>query len=214
MISSIRWGTSFGTVMVSKNRILPCFFEVTLSFTQNTLSEYEQSIALERVAVLFAQMLDSAILISSDHELLDLFECGTDTRVLTLPDQPSVQLLGQALLEKISAITEGKLLVDFMSISSSETAGTEYILDATDSDPGLMSTVTELGTPAWWLRNDLTVSDYVHDLESGGQVILGTDLAWIDLELGWQPPQVLPESGAEVVPFRPRVVGTKNETKH
>jgi hypothetical protein len=214
MISSIRWGTGFGTVVVSENRILPCFFEVSLSFTQNTTSEYEQSIALERVSVLFSQVLESALLISAEHELLDLFECGTETRVVTLPDQPSMQLLGQVLLEKISAVTEGKILVDFLSISSSETAGAEYILDATDADSRFSTSVTELGTPAWWLRNDLTVSDYIHDLESGEQVILGTDLAWTDLELGWQPPQQIPESGAEVVPFRPRVVGTKNETKH
>lgn len=216
MITSTRWSSSFGTVMVSESGLFPCFFEVSLSFTPNTDSHHEQQVALERLEAFFSQMLDSALLISEDHELLDLFECGTDCQVLTLPDQPSTQLLGQALLEKVSVITEGKLLVDFLSISSSETGSAEYILDAADTDAVLAGATTDLDTPAWWLRNDLTISDYVHELESGERIILGTDLSWEQLHLGWHPEMNVPETGAEVLPFRPHLVDVKpkNETQH
>jgi hypothetical protein len=165
-------------------------------------------VALERISVFFNQVLDNALIIHAEHQLVDLFECGTNTRVLMLPTEPSIQVLALALMEKISAIVQDRLLIDFVSVSSSLTGAAEYMFDLSDTDPRLTASDT------WWKRADLTISDYVHELESGETIVLGLDFNWGELGLSWEPEAITELSEpARIVPFRPRVVPANDNNK-
>jgi hypothetical protein len=212
MITAIRWGTRFGCVIVANDLVLPNFYEITLNFTQNTESDHEHMVALERLGVFFSQALDNSLVINAQHSLVELFECGTDTAVLMLPAEPSIHTLTLALMEKISAIVQDRLLIDYLGISSSLTGNTEYVFDPSDSEIKLKPAAGISTAQPWWTRNDLTINDYVHELESGEQIILGQEFSWEELGLGWVPEQQVraPAETARVMPFKPRVVDTGN----
>lgn len=209
MSSNIHWSARISSVLVQSDQILPNFYDLTLNFAVITDNKYEQKVAFDRIRAFVLEIVDNALIISEDHDLLELFEAGTNTRVLTLPDEPSDQLFCAALMEKINAITEGKLLILYAGIQSLQAQGLSYNFDSEDSDPRLdrTSISSDSKLPPWWKRSDITINDYQHELpDSQEAFIRGIDLTWQDLELAWTPPEdnANADTSAEVMEFRPR----------
>jgi hypothetical protein len=212
MITSIRWSVSFGCVVVSEDVIQPNFYDLSLSFVQNTNSEYEQQIALERVKTYFSEALNNCVLIDENHQLAELFESSEQSRVMMLPGDPGIQLVTMALLEKIKSIVENKLLIEFASISSTLTGALDYSFDPAEFDPRLERSRVHNDLPPWWKRCDFTINDYVHELDTGETTIRAIDISWEDVGLGWAPHESHEqESPAEILPFKPRLVSKISE---
>jgi hypothetical protein len=95
------------------------------------------------------------------------------------------------LYYKLSAITEERLLIDEVEISSSLGEGLIYI-------HGEHENVDELAIPDWWKSVDMVHCD--PDMFASDEIVTLADInVWRDLNLEWPDEEKEPETGNTVV---------------
>jgi hypothetical protein len=165
-------------------------YSVTLSMLTNSLDGTINNIALDRIKYFIYTELDSSIFINSaDTERCAKF-IDAGLKITTIPDAPVDQLIGIMLHYKLSAITEERLLIDEVEISSSLGEGLVYI-------HGEHENVDDLAIPDWWKSVDLVHCE--PELIDTDEIVTLANLAvWRDLDLQWPDEEEL-ETGNTVV---------------
>ena len=165
-------------------------YSVTLSMLTNSLDGTINNIALDRIKYFIYTELDSSIFINSaDTERCAKF-IDAGLKITTIPDAPVDQLIGIMLHYKLSAITEERLLIDEVDISSSLGEGLVYI-------HGEHENVDDLAIPDWWKSVDLVHCE--PELIDTDEIVTLANLAvWRDLDLQWPDEEEL-ETGNTVV---------------
>jgi hypothetical protein len=166
-------------------------YSVNLSMLTNSLDGKINNIALDRIKYFIYTEIDSTIFINSadTERCIKFIDAGL--KITTIPDTPVDQLVGIMLYHKLSAITEERLLIDEVEISSSMGEGLIYI-------HGEHENVDELAIPDWWKSVDMVHCD--PDLiDSDETVTLANLNIWRDLNLEWPDEEKEPETGNTVV---------------
>jgi len=165
-------------------------YMVTLSMLTNSLDGKINNIALDRIKYFIYTEIESSIFInSSDTERCAKF-IDAGLKITTIPDTPVDQLIGIMLYHKLSAITEDRLLVEEIEISSSLGEGLIYV-------HGEHENVDELSIPDWWKSVDLVHCDQ-ELIDNDAIVTLANLTIWRDLDLQW-PDEEESETGNTVV---------------
>jgi hypothetical protein len=166
-------------------------YSVSLSMLTNSLDGKINNIALDRIKYFIYTEIDSTIFINSaDTERCAKF-IDAGLKITTIPDTPVDQLVGIMLYHKLSAITEERLLIDEVEISSSLGEGLIYI-------HGEHENVDELAIPDWWKSVDMVHCD--PDLIDSDEIVTLANLnIWRDLNLEWPDEEKEPETGNTVV---------------
>ena len=166
-------------------------YMVTLSMLTNSLDGKINNIALDRIKYIIYTEIESSIFINSaDNERCAKF-IDAGLKITTIPDTPVDQLIGIMLYHKLSAITEDRLLIEEIEISSSLGEGLIYV-------HGEHENVDELSIPDWWKSVDLVHCE-PELIDSDEIVTLANLTVWRDLDLAWPDEEKESETGNTVV---------------
>ena len=166
-------------------------YMVTLSMLTNSLDGKINNIALDRIKYIIYTEIESSIFINSaDNERCAKF-IDAGLKITTIPDTPVDQLIGIMLYHKLSAITEDRLLIEEIEISSSLGEGLIYV-------HGEHENVDELSIPDWWKSVDLVHCE--PELIGSDEIVTLANLTvWRDLDLAWPDEEKESETGNTVV---------------
>lgn len=150
-------------------------YQIVLGMITNTDDHYEQNIAYERIKFWLTGIFSSSILISNSNPLLEQYK-ATKARLITLPDDPVDQLVGIMLCCKLNAITEDRLIITDVDITSVQ--GDHMIYHHSEDE-----NTGPFAMPGWW--NDPRPS--FNDLKDNGKIIsISGHNDWKSLDLGWE----------------------------
>ena len=165
-------------------------YMVNLYMLTNSNDGATNNIALDRIKYFIYTEIDSSVFIdSADIERCKKF-IDAGIKITTIPDTPVDQLIGIMLHYKLSAITEERLIIDEIEISSSIGEGLIYV-------HGSHENVDDLAVPEWWKSVDMVHCD--PDLIDSDEIVTLENLnVWRDLNLDW-PSEEESETGNTVV---------------
>lgn len=94
------------------------YYDFDITFNVGTENIEEQNIALERIKCYLEVYLQNSVFVqdADDEAIEKLLAAGL--KVCVLPEEPYDQIVGIMLLQKINAITEGRLVATDISITS------------------------------------------------------------------------------------------------
>lgn len=135
----------------------------------------DHNVALNRIKQFIYGELENTIFIDEeDSEHCEkLVNAGLS--ITTMPSEPVDQVIGIMLYSKLTAITEGRLLIGEIELSSALGEGIVYL-------HGENENVSDVTPPEWWSTCDLVhsnipVTDKVLSIHKGS--------VWRELDLGW-----------------------------
>lgn len=143
----------------------------------------EQNIALDRIKYLLEECFDSCVFVDQqDIAALDNYS-KAGMKVCTVPDGPYDQIIGAVLLSKFNAVTEHKLFVDEIVISSRICDDVDFYISSEEDMP--VSTVGSY----WWKENNTLISDWVIKPSKKEKIVeLKKEIPdWVNLGLTWKP---------------------------
>jgi hypothetical protein len=141
-----------------------------------------QNIALDRIKHLFSSELDNCIFVHETNKtVIDNYN-KAGLKVCTLPEEPYDQIISLVLLKKINSITDNKLFVNQIKISSMISDDVAFYVSHEDH-------VEFWDRPAaWWTNPSPCITDWVKKLTKKDKIVeLKKDSnAWTDLGLSWK----------------------------
>ena len=119
MAARIHTSFSFNAGLIFNNTFYANHYTVDCSLIVESESIFEQNVAMDRIKYFIGECLDSCVFVHQDNtDYIDKFvKC--DLRVCPLPEEPYDQVVGIMLLTKLNNITENRLTIFDLSISSS-----------------------------------------------------------------------------------------------
>jgi hypothetical protein len=173
----IKFPITFTAGIFYNNELQMNNYMVNLSMLTNSNDGATNNIALDRIKYFIYTEIDSSVFIDS----ADVGRCkkfiDAGIKLTTIPDTPVDQLIGIMLYYKLSAITEERLLIDEIEISSSIGEGLIYV-------HGEHENVDDLAVPGWWKTVDLVHCD-AELIDTEEIVTLANLTVWRDLNLDW-----------------------------
>jgi hypothetical protein len=173
----IKFPITFTAGIFYNNELQMNNYIVNLSMLTNSNDGATNNIALDRIKYFIYTEIESSVFIDSN----DIERCkkfiDAGIKITTIPDTPVDQLIGIMLHYKLSAITEERLLIEEIEISSSIGEGLIYV-------HGEHENVDDLAVPVWWKTVDLVHCDA--ELINTDEIVTLADLnVWRDLNLDW-----------------------------
>jgi len=150
----------------------------TVNFTTNTKDPYEQSIAVERVNFFINNIIHGAIFIcDSDKETIDNYR-KAGARVIEIPEDPYDQIINMALLSKLSAITEERIIIEQMQLQSEDGNGVRFFVTFEEG-------IGPFAYDGWWSESSVATCNP----DSTNSIIdrsANKPPAWETFYLGWE----------------------------
>lgn len=170
-------------------------YDIELNFVVESENIIEQNIALDRVKYLFIEKLDNAIFVH--QSATDVTEKYVDAgmKVVLLPEEPYDQIIGIMIMAKVNAITENRLVVTDIVISSRMSDGVSYM----HSDEESVGPFIHKG---WW--DDSSPNTHTRILKGKVKKVVKlpkTVSSWEDIALGWSPRVVTENADIVLVNF-------------
>lgn len=200
-------------MMLMDDTLLPNDYTITINFDTRGDNPHEQWVAFERMKVFVTECLDTCIWAHVDNPIIPKLHASIKTNIITLFEAPIDMVIGLALMGKLIAITENRIEIFSVEISSKLGDDVVNVVDLDDflaADYMLNSKIKQLtGNPPWWFRTDAGCTDIV--LNSKKKVMVKHDqIAWEAFRLGWeQTDDVVDDAQAPVLKSHKGVLGWK-----
>jgi hypothetical protein len=143
----------------------------------NTPDGIASNVALDRIKHFIYTQIDSSIFIDSENQEQCQRYVAANLNVTTFPGGPVDQLVGIMLYYKLKAITEDRMLIGEVEISSGLGEGLIYIHGDNES-------VNDVTIPDWWESVDLVHCDR-ELIDSDKVVNIHHTSVWRELDLAW-----------------------------
>ena len=172
-------------------------YDVEVNFLVDSESIYEQNVALDRIKYFFIEKLENAIFLNqAQSSIADSFS-DLGLKTILLPEDPYDQIIGIMLMAKIEAITEGRLSVSDICITSRMSDGVSYLHSMEEH----MGPFTAKG---WW--SDSSPSTSTSSKKNKKVVkIKEASNAWDDVMLGWLPTKIDIKNDVIMVDFESKI---------
>lgn len=168
-------------------------YDIELNFLVESENIVEQNIALDRVKYLFIEKFDNAMFVhQADTEVIEKY-IDAGMKVILLPEEPYDQIIGIMLLMKVNAITEGRLVVTDIVISSRMSDGVSYMHSVEESTGPFIH-------KGWW--DDSSPNTHTRILKGKAKKVVKLTksvTSWEDTGLGWTPKIHIENENADVV---------------
>lgn len=188
----LKYEFHFSALMSYQSIIGINHYNVELDLLTNTYDAQEQNIAYERMIYWINEVLDSSVLINAIDPNVENFQ-NIGMKTLIFPADPVDQIVGIALLQKINAIMEQRLVVTDSLLSSTYGNNIKYLMSAEDP-------VGPLSSDGWWQESSPIWTNKKRN--SKNKVIdLSRDKDWKELGLQWQPQNELPTDNQNQIFF-------------
>lgn len=163
-MADLSWTTSWDSVLSYNNQLLPNNYTITVSFDILTDDAEKQTVAFERMKYFVDKVMQDAIFSSIDDERNSYYQDNFEQRLVTFPIPPQDLAVVTALFMKFKMITEGKIDIQQISISSVQGEGVTIHYDEDFAGESTMLTEHELlkaaDREAWWSRDDCGSADF------------------------------------------------------
>ena len=178
MTARIQREFEFVSGVYIENELYLNVYNLSIFFTVETESIYEQNIALDRIKYFFVEKLENCIFLNqSDTQNIENL---SELKIVCLPEDPYDQIIGIMLIEKINSITEGRLCVTDIEITSRMSDGVSYLHSVEES-------VGPFATKGWWNDSSPNVGGKISKSKTKKVVKLKrTPNSWEELNLGWK----------------------------
>jgi hypothetical protein len=153
-------------------------YDIDLHFNVETENIKEQNIALERIKFYLAECLEYSIFVHDKEE--DAIEkyMSANLKVSVLPEEPYDQIVAIMLMTKLNAITEGRLVITDISISSRMSDGVSCMHDIDDN-------IGPFITKDWWSESNTKINSYKYSPKNKKILKLTKLVEWSDVYLNW-----------------------------
>ena len=152
----------------------------TAKIRMHTTSMYDSDhdVAYGRMDYWFEEVMQDSVMISADSSAVKAY-AATGQRLLLFPDQPVDQLVGIMLCLKLNAMTEGRLVVTDVDISSVHGSDMTYQHNVDEA-------VGPMAAAGWW-QDTKPIWNHVSSSARGSKVVSLNRVAdWHSLDLDWQ----------------------------
>lgn len=153
----------------------------TVQIHMHTTSMYDSDhdVAYGRMDYWFEEVMQDSVMISADSPSVKAY-AATGQRLLLFPDDPVDQLVGIMLCLKLNAITEGRLIISDVDISSVHGADMVYQHNQAEA-------VGPMTAAGWW-QDARPIWNHISSSTRGSKVVsLNRAADWHSLQLDWQP---------------------------
>ena len=172
--------------------VLMSDYNIRISMTTATVDNSANNIAFERIKYFIYHEIDSTVFIHRDEEAQCKKLTDAGISITTLPDQPVDQIIGMMLFCKLNAITEDKLIITQVEISSDAGENVVYLHDENES-------IGPFEESGWWHSSDLSH----YELNLGDNIVdIGNTNSWRDLELHWDDVEPVAENTIVFADFK------------
>jgi hypothetical protein len=153
-------------------------YTVDINFSVETESIIEQNIALERIKYFLNESLEHSILIH-DIETAQIKKYQeAELKVCTLPEEPYDQIIGIMLILKLNAITENKLIINEIAITS-RLSDDIYCIHSVDENIG------PFAESGWWHDNSPKINTLKPNKTKKIVKLVKSVNSWDELDLSW-----------------------------
>jgi hypothetical protein len=182
MKNPLSWKQSFNGMLLIESQLLPIIFDIKLKMEILSDDFEEQRIALQRIQTIIENAFDASIICEMTEAAADM-PYTFNNNIVAIPGTPTDQLLCGMMYTKTNAVSEGKIRVNSVSISSSLNVGVEYYFDSGTPLPLFLQKAGENISP-WWLRNDISTTDSF--VINNNVIHFPLEYStWEELELSW-----------------------------
>jgi len=143
-----------------------------------SMYDHDHDVAYGRMEYWFQEVMQDSVLLSTDSANVKAY-AATGQRLLLFPDQPVDQLVGIMLCLKLNAITEGRMIITDVDLSSVHGADMRFHHNQSEA-------VGPLGTAGWWQDSRPVWSHATAHTRGSKVVSLNRAADWNSLELDWQ----------------------------
>lgn len=119
----------FSCCIVVDTQLLPNTFDVKINLLPSNNTQKNYNVALERISILFREVLEDSILIGPDSVSKFKNAMGLNGIIHTLPDEPYDHLMSIVLHTKITAMLEGVFSVERVSVTSTQGQGVTHTFE-------------------------------------------------------------------------------------
>ena len=151
----------------------------TARIRMHTTSMYDQDhdVAYGRMDYWFEEVMQDSVMINADSAAAKAY-AATGQRLLMFPDDPVDQLVGIMLCLKLNAITEGRLIITDVDLSSVHGADMTYQHNQSEA-------LGPLAAAGWW-QDTRPIWNHTASSTRGSKVVsLNRAADWNSLELDW-----------------------------
>ena len=161
-MTDISYETSWDCTIALENWLSPNSYQCRIDFDINTDIGDFQNIAFERCKIILESVFENSLFINVENPLMPTFAKKTKQQIVSLPNEPLDVIVSSVVFRKLNAVTEQKLLINKITLSSSQ--GENVWIHYDDEFDQVFNLESQLfsqtkETP-WWLRNDASVSDW------------------------------------------------------
>lgn len=152
-------------------------YDLDVTFMVESEVIHEQNIALERIRYFLEYCISNSIFINQFEEKAISKYMDAGIRVCTLPEEPYDQIIGIMLLNKMNAITEGRLVVSDISICSTMSEGVSCL-------HSMEEPMGPFVLKGWWSSSQTDIND-IKNKNNKVVKLKSTKNAWDELNLGY-----------------------------
>jgi hypothetical protein len=156
-------------------------YTATVHMHTTSMYDSDHDIAYGRMDYWFEEVMQDSVMIAADASAVKAY-AATGQRTLLFPDDPVDQLVGIMLCLKLNAITEGRLIITDVDISSVHGADMTYQHNQAEA-------VGPLGAAGWW-QDARPIWNHTSSSTRGSKIVsLNRAADWHSLHLDWQSAQ-------------------------
>jgi hypothetical protein len=156
-------------------------YAIGLSMIVTTESIPEQNIAMDRINHFLSESLESCVFVKSTEKKVIEKYLAAGLKVSNLPEEPYDQIISILLLVKLNAITEDRLEITDIRITTKLSDGVSFLCDNEDS-------YGPFDQPGWWNESSTAISD-LHKAQNKKDKIVklvNKSHDWNEWSLMWQ----------------------------
>jgi hypothetical protein len=189
MSTDMSWTGHWTCTTVIEGKIMPTYYNVNINFQMLAEDVWEQTVTFGRMRALIKEIYKDSIFISMDDPLLPVLKKKTQQQITTFPKNPTDMLISLITWHKLTAITEGRAIIDTCTVSSDVSDNLIVHLDADyvySTDAVEDNQLKPFGDkPAWWYRPEPCTGDFMEFQKNQTKLHIETG-RWLDYLL-WQP---------------------------
>lgn len=193
MTTRIQSDFQFQAGVFYDNAFMMNSYDVSLHMDVETASIREQNIAMERIKYFFSDTIDSCVFVNAiEKKVIEKFTLA-GINVCTMPEVPYDQMVAIALMVKLNAITENRLVITDIALVSKLGAGVSFLLCIDES-------VGPFEEHGWWKESDRRITSLVETKKEKIVNLFKTGpVNWKEVGLGWKDADLPSAAKSEIV---------------
>jgi hypothetical protein len=156
-------------------------YTATIHMHTTSMYDHDHDTAYGRMDYWFEEVMQDSVMINADSPMIKAY-VATGQRLLQFPDEPVDQLVGIMLCLKLNSITEGRLVITDVDLSSVHGADMTYQHNQAEA-------VGPMAAAGWWRDARPVWSHAVSPSRANKVVALNRSAEWNSLDLDWEPAQ-------------------------